>query len=166
MKKSIRIGKKTVSIWILTVVLAFIAGIVAASIIARIDISYIIKPFIEPEISESLSFEPNPLDLDLGTITAVLEDWKKFDAVSTLTIPETYEITATLDSSTTSDFDYLVVKFWFNSQEIDYTTTVLVSKSDFSETASLYAGTYDVDVAVTYRAKNVTSTGTIVVTLS
>lgn len=148
--------------------ITFLIGVaVGATMVSVININYIIELFHEPTISEPLTFEPDPLNLDLGTITAVLQDSEKFYSAATLTVPESYEITATLDPSSISNFDYLVVKLWFNSREIeDYTATLLVAHSVFSASTSLYAGTYDVDVAVTYEAKNVTATGTIAVTLS
>jgi len=82
----------------------------------------------------------------------MLEDEKIFHSIATLTVPEEYTITANLDSSSASDFDKISVKFWFKHRDIDYEPTCLVAyrwgTELLSDTAFLYAGTYDVEIAV------------------
>ena len=167
MKWLIRIGSRTVPLWLLLVAVSIAAVFAASVMFGVVDIGY----KITPTAADAPTFNPDPLSLDLGTIPSGSSGTPEFSNVATLTLPVSYEITFTLDLATTGDFNTFDVSvdlyrpgetysayhfFLQNSQYWNYRSKVVE------------AGTYDVTVEITYTAVSVTSetTGTVKIDVS
>ena len=162
MKWSIRIGSRTVPLWLLLVAVSIAAVFAASVMFGAIDIGY----KITPTGAEAPSMDPNPLNLDLGTIPSGSSGTPEFSKVATLTVPVSYEITFTLDTATAADFaTFDVYVYLYRPGETVWAYYFYFENSDYwnYDSEIVDAGTYDVTVEIGYTADTVTSetTGTV-----
>ena len=167
MKWSIRIGSRTVPLWLLLIVSSIVAVLAASVIFGVVDIGY----KITPTAADAPTMNPDTLNLDLGTIPSGSSDIVDFGKVATLDLPAGYEITCTLDTATVPDFSTFEVHVYlYKSGESYWTYSFWFWKSTLGNDASVIvkAGTYDVSVKVKYTAVSVTSetTGTVKIDVS
>lgn len=167
MKRLVKLGSRLVPLWLLLVVVLTIAVVVAAVIIGTIDIGY----KITPTPAESPTMTPNPLNLDLGTIPSGSSDDVDFGKVATLDLPAGYEITFTLDLTTTTDFstfDVDIVIYVAGEPYASYWIYLYNNELFNSDSRIIDAGSYDVQVSITYTANSVAveTTGTVKVDVS
>ena len=165
MKKSIRIGTRTIPVW-LFIAVGIAAVAVASAIIGTIYIGYRITPTVEAP-----TMTPGTLNLDLGTIPSGSTGTKDFGKVATLDLPAGYEITFTLDTATVPDFiTFSVSVYLYKPGETYWTYYFYFSKIEFSNYDSeiVDTGTYDVRVEISYTAMSVTveTTGTVKIEVS
>jgi hypothetical protein len=167
MKKALKIGGRTISVWLLIAIV--VAAVVASAsvIIATIQIGY----KITPSGGSAPTMTPSTLNLNLGTIPSGSSGTKDFGKVATLNLPVGYEITFTFDLSTTEDFSTFDVHIYiYKTGETMYTYYLYLFKSDIFNRASVVmdAGTYDVQVKITYTAASATAekTGNVKINVS
>ena len=156
MKLSIKIGSKTIPLWLLLAVCLGVTVFAASVMFGVVDIGYKITPTSE----DAPTMTPSPLSLDLGSIPSGSSGTPEFSNVATLTLPVSYEITFTLDLTTIGDFTTFnvnvrlyvpgetIYSYWFSLYDMEYL-------NDASEIVD--AGTYEVHVEVTYTAVSVTA---------
>ena len=167
MKWSIRIGSKTVPLWLLLAVSLVVTVFAASVIFGVVDIGY----RITPTAAEAPTFNPDPLSLDLGTIPSGSSDTVDFGKVATLDLPAGYEITFTLDLATTGEFSTFDVNInIYEAGTTTYKGWFFLQNSQFwnSDSEIIEAGTYDVQVEITYTADSVTveTIGTVKIDVS
>ena len=167
MKRLIRIGSRTVPLWLLLAAVSIAAVFAASVLFGVVDIGYKITPTSE----EAPTMTPSPLSLDLGTIPSGSSDVVEFTNVATLDLPVGYEITFTLDLATTGDFTTFDVHVYlYRPGETVSAYFFFLQNSDYWNDASevVEAGTYDVHVEITYTADSVTeeTTGTVKIEVS
>ena len=167
MKRSIKIGSRTLPVWLFAAILV-IAAVVAASVIfAAVHIGY----RITPGVTEPPSMTPNPLNLDLGDIPSGSSGSREFIDAAVLDLTVSYEITFTLDLTTVGDFDTFTVSIYLYVQgETVYTYFFYLENIEYWNYSSkiVDTGTYDVRVEISYTAVSVTSetTGSVKVDVS
>ena len=154
-------------LWLLLIVSSIVAVLAASVIFGVVDIGY----RITPTGSEAPSMDPNPLNLDLGTIPSGSSGIKDFEKVATLNLPVGYEITFTLDLATTGDFSTFDVNINIYEPEVAMASLYLYLQNiEYwnSDSGILDAGTYDVHVKITYTADSVSeeTTGTVKIDVS
>ena len=154
-------------LWLLLIVSSIVAVLAASVIFGVVDIGY----KITPTGPEAPSMDPNPLNLDLGTIPSGSSGTPEFSKVATLTVPVTYEITFTLDTATASDFTTFDVHVYlYKPGETYWTYSFYFIRSDifYYDSEIVDAGTYDVTVEIGYTAVTVASetTGTVKIDVS
>lgn len=167
MKWLIKIGSKTVPLWLLLAVSLAVAAFAASTIIGVVDIGY----WIAPTFEDAPTMTPSTLSLDLGTIPSGSSDIVDFGKVATLDLPAGYEITYTLDLTTIEDFsDFDVTIAIFEAGEPYASHWFYLYDSEFlnSDSEIIPAGSYDVLVKITYTADSVTAetTGTVKIDVS
>ncbi len=167
MRRSIKIGSKTVPLWLLFIVSLVVTVCAASVIFGVVNIGY----RITPTTPEAPTMSPDPLNLDLGDIPSGTSDVKDFGKVATLTLPAGYEVTFTLDLATSGDFTTFDV--WIHVYEAGadgVPTAALLKNQELwnSESLVLAAGVYDVQVKISYTAVSVTSetTGSVLIDVS
>jgi len=163
--KAVQIRGKTVSVWILCLIAALIGAAVAASVMFG---EYLITYKITP-VAQAPTLTPNPVNLDLGEIVSGSSGEKDFGKTATLSLPASWDITFSLNTTTLDDFESFEVTiaiYWAGTDDIvgylylyDYSP---------SRSRSLVAGDYDLYMEIEYTAKSVTSTttGTVKITIS
>ena len=114
---------------------------------------------------------PDPLSLDLGTIPSGSSGDVDFGKVATLDLPAGYEVTFTLDLTTTADFGtFNVAVDIYEHGAVIPTYWIYLQNNEFwnSESQILSAGSYDVQVSISYTATSVAveTTGTVKVDVS
>ena len=154
-------------LWLLLIVSSIVAVFAASVIFGAVDIGY----RITPTGPEAPTMTPDPLTLDLGDIPSGSSDVKDFGKVATLDLPSGYEITFTLDLGTTGDFTTFDVDIViYVAGELYASHWIYLQNLEFwnSDSEILGAGSYDVQVEVTYTAVTVTSetTGTLKIDVS
>ena len=167
MKRLIRIGSRTVPLWLLLAAVSVAAVFAASVLFGVVDIGY----KITPTGPEAPTMNPNPLSLELGSIPSGSSGTIEFTNVATLDLPVGYEITFTLDTTTASDFDTFDVDVYlYKSGETYYSYWFWFFESPYANYDSeiVDAGTYDVTVEIEYTAVSVTSetTGTVKIDVS
>jgi hypothetical protein len=158
---------KTVKLLVVILVCLFVViGVIyALTSIGIIKIGY----KITPSSTQAPTMTPNPINLDLGTIPSGSSGPKDFGKVGTLSLPVSYEITFTLDTSSASDFAYFTVYIYlYPSGSSYYSYSFLLTKSYPSDYETVSAGNYDIQVKIDYQAVSVTSdkTGTVNISVS
>ncbi len=89
--------------------------------------------------------------------------------MATLSLPVSYEITFSLDTTSVADFSSFTVDIYlYRSGESSYSYYFYISKYLSSDSETVSAGTYDVKVKVGYQAITVTSDriGTVKISVS
>jgi hypothetical protein len=164
----INIAGKVVPKWVIVLIACLIIGTVAAStIFGVIQIGY----KITPTPAEAPTFSPETLNLDLGTIPTGSSGEVDFGKVATLYLPVSYEITFTLDLATTDDFttfDATIIIYEEGETYASYWIYLENNELFNSDSEVMDAGTYDVQVEITYTATSVTTetTGTVKINVS
>jgi len=158
--------KLTIPKWaIALLVISAISGtVLALQMFGQINISYVIQP-----TSQSPTLTPNPIQLDLGTINSGSTGTKDFGYVGEMSLPDGYQITFELDTSTIQDFTDFEVDIKVTKYPTDeYVTTIYLFDSYPSSSYTFSEGVYNLYVKVYYTAKSVTSTtsGTINISIS
>ena len=169
MRKTLNIRGRDVSVKLLAaLIVCSLIGVTAALVsIGTIDVSYIITP----TTSQAASLDPNPLSLDLGSIPSGSTGSKDFGKVATLSLSDGYEITFTLDTTTVTDFtSFSVYVYLHELGTTSYSYTFYFTESPYwnSDTWTVAAGDYDVEVEISYTAGSVTSetAGTVTIDVS
>lgn len=146
---------------------SFLVGVVVgATIVGVINISYV----IEPSTEEAVTLSPNPITLDLGTISSKSHGVVDFGNTSRLSLSEGYELNFTLDLNTVEPFE--TFKVTITTCKAGSTTTYYwfyLDNGYFSEWSHIFdAEDYDVYIGVEYLAKDLagTTSGQAVITLS
>lgn len=133
-------------------IVAFLVGVaVGATIVGVINISYVIEP--SPE--EAVTLSPNPITLDLGTISSKSYGVVDFGNTSRLSLSEGYELNFTLDLSTIESFE--TFKVTIVTCKAGSTTTYYWFYIDekWGQWSHIFdAGNYDVYIEVEYLAKD------------
>lgn len=167
MKWLIRIGSRTVPLWLLLIVSLIISVFAASVIFGVVDIGY----RITLPGADVPTLTPGVISLNLGDIPSGSFGSKDFDNVATLEMPAGYEITFTLDLATVGDFDsFDVYVYLYRPGETIYAYSFMFWKSEYYnyDSRTVSEGTYDVYVEVAYTAVTVTSetTGTVKIDVS
>jgi len=157
MRKHITLRGREVPIALLVILVVSLAVTVVAALMSfgLIQIGY----KITPSGAEAPTLTPSPLSLDFGEIPSGSSGTRDFGKVATLVAPVGYKITFSLDVSSAQHFTTFDVhmiayeqgetvgSYWwiFHKGLISYAYNVVE------------AGTYDIQVEVTYSAITVTS---------
>ena len=148
----------------LLVVSAISGTVLALQMFGQINISYVIQP-----TSQSPTLTPNPIQLDLGTINSGATGTKDFGYVGEMTLPDNYEVTFELDSTSIQDFTDFTVKIEVREYSTgEYVTTLYLYDWYPSDSYTFNEGVYNLYITVDYTAESVTSTtsGTINISVS
>ena len=167
MRKTVKIGSRTLPVWLLIAIIVGVAIVTASVIIGTTRIGYIITP--TPPAAPT--FSPNPLSLDLGTLPSGSSGTIDFGKKATLDLPAGYEITFTLDLTTTGDFTTFGVDITIYETGSSYASywIYLYDYEPFNyDSEIISSGTYDVQIEVEYTAMSVTyeTTGTVDIDVS
>ena len=131
----------------------------ALKVFGRVNVAYEIVP-----PAESPELEPNPIELNLGTIPSGSTGLEGFGKIGRLTLPAGYKITFELNTATAQHSEKLeiVIELYKEGEHIG---CVLLTLSFPEDSIVLDPGTYDLEIEVRYAAKSVTSkkAGTIVI---
>ena len=156
MRKTLKIRSRTIPIiWLLIAIIITTTVVSALVIFGTMQIGYTIT-------AETPALTPSTVNLDLGSIPSGSSGTKDFTKVATLSLPVSYEITFTLDLATTEHFSIFTVciTLW-KSGETSYSAQILLYNDPSypnTDSRTLDAGTYEVDVNIVYTAKSVTTT--------
>jgi hypothetical protein len=167
MKKALRIGSRTIPVWLLIAIIVAAAVASASVIIATIQIGY----KITPSGGSAATMTPSTLNLDLGTIPSGSSGTKDFGKVATLNLPVGYEINFTLDRASAVNFptfDANIVIYKSGDTTASYWTYLYNNDLFFYSYTILPAGSYDIHISVDYTAVPVTTetTGTVKIGVS
>ena len=143
-------------LWLLLVAVSVAAVFAVSVIFGVVDIGYKITPTGE----DAPTMNPSTLSLDLGTIPSGSSGTVDFGKVATLDLPVGYEITFTLDLTTTEDFNTFDVNiFLYVPGETVASDWIYLKNSQLwnSDSEIVDTGSYDVQVEITYTANSVTA---------
>lgn len=167
MKNVLKIGTRTIPVWLLITVVVIAAAAAASVIIGTTYVGY----KITPSAAEAPAMTPETLNLDLGSIPSGSSENKDFGKAAALNLPAGYEITFTLNLATAGDFttfDVDIIIYKTGETVASYWLYLYNNELFYYDSRIMDAGAYDVQVKVTYTAVSVSTetTGNVEINIS